>query len=251
MIRAADLCEAQMDGFIVSPVAINPSVFDPAATKPVDLLQFNLNSRWVVGYMGTLTAWHGVDLFFEVARLLRDAGHDAVIAAFGGDPEQVQRLRERVQLERVGSHLQFLASVPHNHVPSYLAAMNVGLIPDTQDWSSPTKFFELASMERPVVAARCPSVEEVFGSGEQPGLLFERGNARDVVRCLMELRENPQRALQCGCAGRKRVLQNYSWSRNVARIMSLYAKMGARGVQLPPDDGAGPGDPAIEEVVTL
>ncbi|MCX7019346.1 MAG: glycosyltransferase family 4 protein [Candidatus Sumerlaeota bacterium] len=238
MIKTARIDESRMAGFVVSPVAVNPDFFRPD-TMPADLSRFGLNGKRIAGYMGTLTVWHGVDLFFDAARILREAGEPVVIAAFGGDPQRADRLRKRAVEENVDSHLRFLGSVPHNDVPSYLAAMDIGLIPDTQDWSSPTKFFELAAMERPVVAACCPAVEEVFGSEEMPGMLFERGNARDMVRCILDTLHNPSLAATRGRAGRRRVLGNYSWSCNIRRIMTLYMRMGARGAELPPADVEG------------
>lgn len=227
MIAQAGLDESRMVGFEVAPVSINTDEFHPGML-PADLRRLGLPDKKVAGYMGTLTAWHGVDIFFDVARIARDRGLPFVIAAFGGEPERVARLRERVARENLTGHLYFLGSVPHSEVPSYLAAMDVCLIPDTQDWSSPTKFFEFAAMEKPIVAARRPSVEEVMGNGPPTGLLFERGHAQGMVDAIMRFLDDPVFARQTGRAARQRVVAHYSWPCNVRRILWLFAAQGSK-----------------------
>jgi glycosyltransferase involved in cell wall biosynthesis len=227
MIASAGLDESRMVGFEVAPVSISTDEFRPGLL-PADLGRLGLPDKKVAGYMGTLTAWHGVDIFFEVARIARDRDLPFVVAAFGGEPERVARLRQRVAAEGLAQHLFFLGSVPHTDVPAYLAAMDVCLIPDTQDWSSPTKFFEFAAMEKPIVAARRPSVEEVLGDGEPTGLLFERGNAQAMVDAIMRFLDDPSFAREAGRAARRRVVSRYSWPCNVRRILRLFAAQGSQ-----------------------
>ncbi len=235
MTQEAGLDESGMAGFIISPVAVDPARFHPDV-PPFDFAACGIVGREVAGYMGTLTAWHGVDLFFEAARILRDEERPVVIAAVGGEPDRVDRLCARAREEGVDRNLFFLGSISHSLVPSYLAGVDVCLIPDTQDWSSPTKFFEFAAMQKPVVAAKSPAVEEVFGDGEQVGLLFERGNAADMVRKILAVLDDARMARRLGEAARRRILQHYTWSANIGRIMNLYALMGARGAVEPPTD---------------
>lgn len=231
MIRSAGLDESQMAGFVISPVAVDPTVFH-TGVAPADLGELRRGGRKIAGYMGTLTAWHGVDLFFEAARVLRERKSNVLIMAVGGETDRVARLRERVESEGLQDHLHFHGSVPFSQVPSYLAAMDVCLIADTQDWSSPTKFFEFAAMGRPIVAAHSPSVVEVFGPKADAGLLFERGNAREMVERILQVVEDPELASRLGQAARERVMEKYTWQHSIATIEDLYRKLGMPGEKL-------------------
>jgi glycosyltransferase involved in cell wall biosynthesis len=236
MIESAGLYEPSMAGFVISPVAVDPESFNPEV-PPADLAEAGVPpGRETVGYMGTLTAWHGVDLFFDAARILRAEQRPVTILAVGGEPDRVQRLRARTREEGLDANLRFMGSIPHTMVPSYLAAVDVCLIPDTQDWSSPTKFFEFAAMEKPVVAALSPAVQEVFGDGEPVGLYFRRGDARDLVEKILQVLDDPKLADRLGRAARRRILRHYTWRSNIAKIMDLYRRMGVTEAQDPPPE---------------
>lgn len=227
MIRDVGLREEAMAGFVVMPVAVDPEFFRPDVAPAEAPLRFAAG-RKLVGYAGTLTAWHGVDLFFEAARILRDEGHPVVLYCVGGPEPRAERFRERARAENLESHLCFPGSIPFSEIPATLAAMDVCLIPDTQDWSSPTKFFEFAAMERPIVGSRSPSTVEVFGPPpHQAGLLFERGSARDMVDQILRVVNDPGLARRLGQAARRRVLEHYTWDVSVRKIEELYRAMGA------------------------
>lgn len=234
MIQSAKLDERTMAGFVISPVAVDPEIFNPSV-QPADVSALVTPGFRVAGYMGTLTSWHGVDLFFDAARALREKDVSVRILAFGGEQERVAKLNQRATEQSVESHLYFAGSIPHTDVPRYLAAMDICLIADTQDWSSPTKFFEFAAMERPVVAARSPAVEEVFGHGQPTGLFFERGNGLDMAEKIIQVLNDQELAHNLGRAARRRVLRRYTWECNVAVMMQLYKKLGVQAAEPPPN----------------
>lgn len=233
MTEKANLRPDKMAGFAISPVAVDTEVFNASVQPDPDILKLK-GDRPLAGYVGTLTAWHGVDLFFDVARILRDRGNPTIILAVGGEDYRVERLRKRVQDENLESHLIFYGSIDHHRVPSFLAAMDICVIADTQDWSSPTKFFEFAAMERPIIASRSPSVEEVFGETGKAGLFFERNDAEGMANEIERVQKDPELARTLGRAARQRVESRYTWACSVKTIMELYRKLGAQNVQIPP-----------------
>lgn len=210
---------------IVSPVGVDPEQFHPAVT-PVDWEKLGIPGRRIVGYAGTLTRWHGIDLLFDAATTARDRQLPLCFVVIGGEPEKIAALRRKAWELNVGDQLRFLGSFPHGEIPSLLAGMDICVIPNTQDWSSPTKYFEMAAMARPVVAGAAPAICEVVGGDGVGALLFERANPHDMVRKLQLLLDNPQLASELGNRARERVLKLYSWDCNIARILKLYAQLG-------------------------
>lgn len=233
MTDTAGLDESKMNGFEVSPVAVDTNVFHPSM-EPAEEVRKLARGRKIAGYVGTLTAWHGVDLFFETAQIMKDRNAPVLLLAVGGEPERVERLRKRVREAGLENHLLFYGSIDFQQVPPFLAAMDMCLIADTQDWSSPTKFFEFAAMERPIIASRSPSVLEVFGDSGTAGLFFERGNAEDMADKMLMVLNDHDLSERLGRAARQRVLQRYTWECNVKTIMCLYEKMNANGAHVLP-----------------
>jgi glycosyltransferase involved in cell wall biosynthesis len=230
IVKQSGLDMGRMAGIVVSPVGVDPDVFAPTVS-PLPRSKVGCERHVIVGYVGTLTTWHGVELFFKVGRLLQDENLPICLVVVGGEPERVERLRQRAATECL-EHLHFAGSVPHEEVPHWLATMDICLIADTQDWSSPTKYFEMAAMGKPVVAARVAAIEEVMGGDGVGGVLFERGNAQDAVSKLRLLVEHPEQAKTLGQQARERVLENYSWERNLERMMALYRKLGVSKAEL-------------------
>lgn len=224
MIESAELKPYEMAGFIINPVAVDPEMFHPATRPAVEVQEFAAG-RKLAGYAGTLTAWHGIDLFLDAAAVLRERGANCLLYVIGGDPARVQRLRDQTMERGLQSHLHFHGSIPHAMVPSYLAAMDLFLIPDTQDWSSPTKFFEFAAMARPIVASVSPSVTEVFGS-DDAGFFFKRGSAEAMAESVVGALSNPEEARRRATIARQRVLNRYTWNSNIQRVMELYRAQG-------------------------
>lgn len=211
---------------VISPVGVDPEVFHPNVS-PVDWTRFGISGKKIVGYAGTLTKWHGVDLLFDAAELLRRRGLSVCFVVIGGEPEKVRTLRDKAAARNLNGYLEFLGSFPHQDIPHFLSGMDVCVIPDTQDWSSPTKYFEMAAVARPVVAADAPAIAEVLGGNGIGGVIFRRGDAEDLVRRILDLLEDPERAKRLGMAARQRVVTHYSWDCNIARILDAFGRQGA------------------------
>lgn len=85
-------------------------------------------------------------------------------------------------------------------------------------WEEPFGLVALEAMAcgRPVCAARTGGLAEIVVD-EETGLLFERGDAADLARCLERLLADPALAARMGAAGRRRAASEYAWEHVVAR----------------------------------
>ncbi len=85
-------------------------------------------------------------------------------------------------------------------------------------WEEPFGLVALEAMAcgRPVCAARTGGLVDIVVDGET-GLLFDRGDAADLARCLARLLDDPELAARMGAAGRRRAASEYAWDRVVAQ----------------------------------
>ncbi|NJN66039.1 MAG: glycosyltransferase family 4 protein [Chloroflexaceae bacterium] len=155
---------------------------DPAAFVPCDRLEARRSlglppDAEVVGYVGTFSAWQGLDTLIEGARLLL-AQRPALVVLLVGDGPELPRLQRLA--EPMGAHVRFLGRVPHEQVCRTLSACDVLAAPfppierNRRMGISALKLGEYLALGRPMLSSRLPGLE--FIEEEQVGALFDPGN---------------------------------------------------------------------------
>lgn len=197
--------------------------------------------RPIVVYTGGLLEWKGVEVLVDAAQDTRlqdprQLGAQVVIA--GGMEADVARLRRYA----AGlAHVRIDGFQPAARVPLYLAAADVGVVPNrsrpaiSARYTSPLKVFEAKAAGLPLVVSDLPSLREVLGEDEAVFVAPDdaRALADGIVRLLGD---GPDRARR---SARMRALAGeHTWDTRAARIL---AWMEARTVQRPKTDGASGG----------
>lgn len=205
----------------VLPNGVDPARFEGAAGAGEAVrARFGLDSRPVVGFLGTLRPWHDVaTLVRALARLRRD-GPAAVLLVVGEGPEWPQ-LEALARAE--GVDVAFAGAVPHEDVPSYLAAVDVAVAPYASAdgfYFSPLKLVEYLAAARPVVAADAGELGHCVRPGET-GLLYPPGDTEALADAIRELLADPARAATFGRAGREHVREEHTWERNARAVTAL------------------------------
>jgi starch synthase len=73
----------------------------------------------------------------------------------------------------------------------------------------------------PVVASRVGGIPEVVVDGET-GFLVPPGDPRALAAAVREVLADPERAARLGHAGRRRVVDKFSWERIAERTLDVY-----------------------------
>lgn len=173
--------------------------------------------RQVVLYAGGLLRWKGVDVLVDAAR--DPALADALVLVVGGMDRDVAALRERAG---GAENLRIDGFRPAADIPSYLAAADVGVVPNRRSprisshYTSPLKVFEALAAGLPLVVSDLPSLRDVldgdtatFVEPEDPAAL-----AAGIAELLGDGGLRERRA----AAGRERVRQN-TWTARARRIL--------------------------------
>lgn len=118
----------------------------------------------LVVYTGGLLAWKGVETLVDAARSLPEL--QFLVA--GGMDQDVARLRAYAGAL---PNLRFDGFQPPGRVTTYLAAADLGVIPNRSTpaisarYTSPLKAFEALAMGLPLVVSDLPSLRELFTDG--------------------------------------------------------------------------------------
>jgi len=208
----------------IMPMAVDVRRFHPDV-EPADLrTRYGLNGKTIVGYTGTLTAWHGIDLLYEVAERFKALNENICIVVIGGEKAKVNAHRERVRMRRLNEYLIFTGSVPYTEVSHYISAMDIAVVPGSIEWASPAKLLEYQAMGKPAVAPRYVPVADILTDGRE-GYLFFPNDVEEMTDRILRLHHDSVERLAMGRRARQRVVERHAWEHNAKRIIEMFKQM--------------------------
>lgn len=158
-------------------------------------------------------------------RLVPEKGVDVLLAASGLAPEGVrieifgEGPQEAALRKASDPRTTFRGFVPD--VADAMAAMDAVVIPSVWEEAFPYAALEAMSVGAPLVASRVGGLPEVVEEGVT-GLLFEKGSAEGLARCLAELAGDRARAGRMGEAGRALHRAEYTLEKMAERIEAVF-----------------------------
>ena len=126
---------------LVLPNGADPDVFTPDASGEDIRRRYGIGDGFVVGFVGILRPWHGVDLLLEAFSQFRLDSAAAHLLIVGDGPIQSQ-LEERARMLGVKDAVIFTGRVTHQEVRAHIAAMDVTVSPHATFYASPMKILE-------------------------------------------------------------------------------------------------------------
>ena len=143
----------------------------------------------VIGYVGSVVGYEGLDDLIDAAAMLRDKGRDFRILLVG-DGEALPSVQERVRKHHLEDRVIAPGRVPSTEVTSYYSLIDIAPFPRKPillcEIVSPLKPFEALAMHKAVIASDVAALAEIVEDGKT-GLLFRKGDTEDLARALDEL----------------------------------------------------------------
>ena len=199
----------------VLPNGADPEVFVPASGEPIRR-RHDLAGRFVVGFVGILRPWHGVDLLLEAFAILRADCPSAHLLVVGDGPIQPQLERHARDLG-LRTAVTFTGRLPHAEVVAHVAAMDVCVSPQATFYASPMKIVEYMAMGKAVIAPAMDNIRDLIEDG-LTGILVEPDRADALAAALLELVNDAPRRRALGEDARRAVLERFNWRRNARCI---------------------------------
>lgn len=204
---------------IVLPNGVDPDVFHPLADGQRVRELLGLEGRFIIGLSGTFKLWHGTDLLLAAFEDVHQADQTSHLLLAGDGPVRA-KLEQEVRAKGLCDAVTFTGGVPHTEMPEYLAAMDVAVAPYPKlddFYFSPLKLYEYMAAGRAIVASRAGQVAEILTNGVN-ALLYEPGEKRGLVECILRLRRDENLRRTLGEEARLASL-NFTWSNNAARVV--------------------------------
>jgi len=191
--------------------------------------------RVLLGVVAQLSPWKGQDTAIEALQLLHEQGIDAHLLLIGSakfvaqatrfdNEAYLTHLRELVASAGLQDRVSWLGE--REDVPELIRALDVLLLPS---WEEPfgRALIEAMALGVPVIATNVGGPAEIIEDGTEGYLLAPREPSA-WARAIRRLAESPDRALEMGRAGRRRVEQAFTVAHHVAAMLDLYERAIAR-----------------------
>jgi glycosyltransferase involved in cell wall biosynthesis len=172
----------------------------------------------VIGFVGSIFAYHGVDRMIEAAHKLANKSATAFQFLVVGDGEILANLKQLAVDLNVAEHIIFTGNVPHAEVYKYIQAMDVCVMPRSNWYGSPVKIFEYGALEKCIVGPLVIPVLDVMQQGVD-GLLIEDQEGK-LIEALEYLLTHPLERKKMAQHFRSKVESHHTWKHVAQKILN-------------------------------
>jgi glycosyltransferase involved in cell wall biosynthesis len=148
-----------------------------------------LKGRTVVGFVGSMKPWHGVEQLMDAFAYVHRAHPEAVLVLVGTGPQEAHVIARASRGDLSGS-VVCTGQVPHAEVPSVIARFDVAVapyLPAERFYFHPLKVVEYLAAGKPVIYADQGDLRELVGSG---GLHYAPGSTSQLAARLTQALAN-------------------------------------------------------------
>ena len=166
---------------------------------------------FVVTFAGTIGMASGLEVALGAAARLKAQGRADIAFLLIGDGAVRAGLEQRARAEGL-DNVVFTGLVPRPELPAYLASSDACLVHfRKQDLFStilPSKFFEDAAMERPILLGFEGDARAMLEEA-RCGIAFEPSNDAELAAAALRLAGDREACARMGAAGRRYVLEHF------------------------------------------
>ena len=223
---ALSLDEAELYTQIGVPsnkVEVVPNALSPPPSIPRDSGRLFRNSyaidreAGVVTYLGRLHQSKGIDLLLEAAAAMAKTSRRFALLLAGPDDGAGSHLKKRAERLGIASLVRFTGFLEEEARLSALQASDVVVIPAFTGF--PITILEAYLLERPVVTTERSDRLDWLTDAVARTTRFEAGHLANAIQ---ELLLNPQLRSELGAAGKRQVLERFTWDTIGKRYEKLY-----------------------------
>ncbi len=204
---------------LVTPNAVNFDDININETRKKELKnKFNLNSKTVIGFVGSIFPYHGVDLLIEAFEILKQKGEIRnLVLLVIGDGETLKDLKLLTINKGLTDNIIFTGKVSHNEVYDYIQLFDIAIMAKTNWYCSPIKIFEYGALKKPIIAPDTQSVKDVMTNNED-GLLV-KPNATEIANAINDYANNADKRIKHGISFYNKIKEKHIWQAVAKQII--------------------------------
>ncbi len=205
------------DKIIVQPNCINPEKINFDSQLVGNLKgDLKLNTKKVVGFVGSMFPYHGVDILINsFSKVIKE--HPDAKLLIVGDGIVLSDLKSLTHDLSLDNSVVFTGKIPHSLVFNYIQLMDVCIMAKSNWYGSPVKIFEYGLLKKPIIAPNNIPVRDVMVNMQDAILIQE--NETELKNAICNLLENETLAESLAINFYKKVIENYKWKNAAEKII--------------------------------
>ncbi len=213
------------DSLQVVPNAIHPRDYEQSFSGKEVREKLGLNGKIVLGFAGWFSEWDRLDFLIETfAQLRMETGREDLHLMLVGDGPVVPQAREQARRLDIENFILFTGPIPRSEVLDYLDAIDIAVLPSSNEFGSPMVLFELLALGKAVAAPALMPILDVIDDGTN-GLIFQPLSSSELLQAMKTLVADEEKRAAMGRMARERVLQRHTWEANVRLILNHYGML--------------------------
>ncbi len=167
-----------------------------------------------------LTEQKGINYLLEACNILKEKGitHEILILGDGPERKNLEKLAENLGLE-----IEFKGAIPHNEVSSFLEDCDLFVLPAIGEGFG-ISLVEAMNCKKPVIGTNSGGIPDIIKEGET-GLLVPERDPKALADAIEKLLKDEKLANQLAENGYKYVIENFTSSKIVDRILNIYLEV--------------------------
>ena len=197
--------------------------FDPANVRGCVRRMYRIGPDEVVlGYVGRIVAWKGIDTLLSAMERVLVRRKDVVLVVVGGNPRRsldlLDRYRRKVANGRFSGRVLFTGF--QTDVRPFLKDMDVTLVPSAAPDPCPRSVIESLALGTPVVGSETGGVPELIRHGYN-GYLVKPNDAAGLANTILRVIENRESRQRMGSAARISAVQRHDAVEVARRVQAI------------------------------
>jgi glycosyltransferase involved in cell wall biosynthesis len=185
-----------------------------------------LEGKFVLGYVGSLFAWEGLELLIEALVQVRTRFQNVKLLIVGSGPDQTA-IMESAARHAVSDHVVFAGQIPHEAALAAYAAIDLLVYPRLPmrltELVTPLKPLEAIAMGHVCVASDVGGHRELM-EDEVTGLLFKAGDAAALCSVILRAIEHPDLCRTIAAAGPRAIRRSRTWAQAALNYAEAYGR---------------------------
>jgi glycosyltransferase involved in cell wall biosynthesis len=208
----------------VIPNAVDTKLFKPQPSDSHLKKQLGLDGKTIIGYIGSITAYEGLDLLVKATSRLIEQGANLCLLIIGNGYYESTLKKLALSLPNK-NYIKFLGHIPFDEIQKYYSMIDIFPFPrkgyEVCRLVPPLKILEAMAMAKPVIVSALPPFLEMVKDGKT-GLICNTDDLQSLLESIQRLYENPDEQQFLGKAARKWVAENRSWEDMSKKYIDLY-----------------------------